>query len=209
MLYPFQYIIDALFPPTDHELQLRPITKERFINFYRPNTHYSIVYLAPYTLPPLQAAIAACKFEHNYHAATLLASLVTAHLKTLPPKKTLLIPIPLSSIRERERGFNQVERVLSYVTATELPYNITISNNVLKRTLHTVAQTSLNRRERLKNLTGAFTCVNTNLHILHEYERIILCDDVLTTGSTLTTAKETLTRHLLTTTELYVLAWTH
>ena len=209
MLYPFQYFLDALFPPTDHELQLRHVTKERFISFYQPHSHDSMVYLAPYHLPPMQAAIAACKFENNYHAAMLLGSLVEAHLNTLPPKKTLLIPLPLSRIRERERGFNQVERVLSYVCTNELPYPTTINTHILTRTRHTKAQTSLSRKERLKNIRNAFACAEKNIPMLAGYERIIVCDDVYTTGSTFKAALEALSPHIPTTTELHFLAWAH
>lgn len=207
MLYPFQYILDYIYPPTDHELLLRQVGVKRFTLFYQPNTHNSIVYLAPYHLPPIQAAIAACKFEHNYHAAKLLGSLVETHLKTLPLKKTLIIPVPLSRERERERGFNQVGRVLSYIN--NLPYPFKLNCKIIVRSQNTIAQTSLSRKERLKNVQKAFTCVQKNIYILKNYERIILCDDVYTTGSTLNAARDIISPHLPNTTELYLLAWAH
>lgn len=209
MLYPFRIFLDLIFPPTIHELALRQVTKERFISFLQPLTKEAVVYLAPYHLPLIQSAIAACKFEHNYHAAKLLGSLVEKHFKTLPPKKTLIVPLPLSRIRERERGFNQVERVLSYICTSDLPYSTTINPHVLTRTRHTKAQTSLSRTERLTNLQHAFMCREKNLPMLADYERIILCDDVYTTGSTFKAASEALAPHIPTTTELYLLAWAH
>lgn len=209
MLYPFHYIFDFIFPPTLHEVTLRPITRDRFVTFSQPQIKNSIVYLAPYQFPLIQSAIAACKFEQSYHAAQLLSALVEKYLQSLPPKKTLLIPIPLSAPRERERGFNQVERVLSYVDTKDVLYPVAVNTKLLKRTRHTVAQTTLSRKERLKNMTQAFTCNERTVHILKEYERIILCDDVYTTGSTFTAAQKTLTPHLPATTTLYLLAWSH
>lgn len=209
MLYPFQIFLDFIFPPTIHELALRQVTKERFVSFLQPLTKDAVVYLTPYHLPLIQAAIAACKFEHNYHAAKLLGSLVEKHLKTLPLKKTLIIPLPLSRIRERERGFNQVERVLLYVGTNELPYLTTINTHMLTRTRHTKAQTSLSRKERLKNIQNAFACAEKNIPMLAGYERIIVCDDVYTTGSTFKAAREALSPHIPSTTELYLLAWAH
>lgn len=209
MLYPFQIILDYIFPPTFHELELRHITKNRFITFYQPNTKNEITFLSPYHLPSIQAAIVACKFEHNYHAAQLLGALVSTHLNTLPRKKTLLIPVPLSSIRERERGFNQVARVLSYIRTKEFLYPLTVNTTILKRTRDTKAQTTLGRNERLKNIENAFASEEINIHIFEGYERIILCDDVYTTGSTLKAARSALTHHLPKTTELYLLAWAH
>ncbi len=209
MLYPFQIFLDFIFPPTLHELTLRKVTKERFISFLQPLTKEAVVYLAPYHQPLIQSAIAACKFEHNYHAAKLLGSLVEKHLKNLPLKKTLIVPLPLSRLRQRERGFNQVERVLSYIRTSELPYPTTITTNVITRTRHTKAQTSLSRTERLTNLQHAFTCKEKNIAMLAGYERIIVCDDVYTTGSTFSAACKALAPHIPITTELYLLAWAH
>lgn len=207
MLYPFQNIFDFIFPPTEHELLLRPVTAQRFSTWYRPNTSHGVTYLSSYHLPEIQAAIAACKFEHNYLAAKLLGALVHTHLSTLPPKNTLLIPVPLSAQRYRKRKFNQVERVLTSVST--LPYPIHTHCNLLIRTVHTVPQTSLTRKERLTNLKGAFEVVPRNLFILNNIERIIICDDVLTTGATLWAAKEVLGTYIPSEIEVICLAWAH
>ncbi len=207
MLYPIQIIFDVIFPPTPHELQLRQVTRARFMTWYRPNTKNGIVYLSEYHFPEVKAAIAACKFEHNYHAATLLGALVLTHLETLQPKATLLIPLPLSARRMRKRLFNQVERVLKNVGT--LPYPTQINTNLLIRTLHTVPQTSLSRKERLTNLAGAFAVNEKNLFYLDDIERIIICDDVLTTGATLQAAKEVLAKKVPKDVEIICLAWAH
>ncbi|MBY0538651.1 hypothetical protein K2P47_04625 [Patescibacteria group bacterium] len=207
MLYPFQHIFDFIFPPTDHELLLRTVTPQRFITWYRPNTSHTIVYLSEYHLTEVQAAIAACKFEHNYHAAKLLGALVHTHLLTLPKKKTLLIPTPLSVKRQRKRMFNQVERVLHAVGT--LPFHTQINTNLLTRTIHTAPQTSLSRTARLTNIRGAFAVTEKNLNCLHGIERIIICDDVLTTGATLVAAKETLLPYISNKIEVICMSWTH
>jgi competence protein ComFC len=207
MLYPFQHIFDFIFPPTEHERILRPVTPHRFSTWYRPNINHEIVYITEYHIPEIKAAVAACKFEHSYHAAKLLGTLVHTHLVTLPRKKTLLIPVPLSAKRQRERLFNQVERVLASVGT--LPYPTQVQTNLLVRTVNTVPQTSLTRKERLTNLAGVFAVVPRNLFILNTIERIIICDDVLTTGATLWEAKETLSKHVSNDIEIICLAWAH
>ncbi|MES2748847.1 MAG: hypothetical protein V4606_00420 [Patescibacteria group bacterium] len=207
MLYPLRIILDFIFPPTIHERVLRQVTPLRFENFYQPHTHHSITCLSSYHIPTIQAAIAACKFEHNFYAAKLLGVLVATHLKTLPTKKTLIIPIPLSLKREREWGFNQVARVLTYIKTSN--YNATIHAHILTRSRHTKPQTSLNRIMREKNVEQAFSCTPKYIHLLSQYERIILCDDVCTTGSTLMAAREVLLPHLPSTTEVSLLAWAH
>jgi len=207
MLYPFQNIFDFIFPATDHELRLRQVRPARFINWYRPNKSRDIVYLSLYQLPEVQSAIAACKFEHSYHAAKLLGALVHTHLATLPSKNTLLVPIPLSAKRQRKRLFNQVERVLTSMSS--LPYPTKITPNLLIRTIHTAPQTSLSRAERLTNMNQVFAVNKKKLDCLEDIERIIICDDVLTTGATLTAAKKVLAPYVPKNVEIICMAWAH
>lgn len=207
MLYPLQIIVDSIFPPTNHELLLRTSSPQRFVSWYAPHTIGSIVCLSEYHQREVQAAVAACKFEHSYRAARLLSALVQKYLSELPQKKTVLIPIPLSRARKRARGFNQVERVLTYVQ--QLPYPYTRTTKILERVRHTPPQTSCNRHERLQNLNGAFALPRSQLWRLDTVERIIICDDVVTTGTTLTIAATELKKHLPQHIELICLAWAH
>jgi predicted amidophosphoribosyltransferase len=207
MLYPIQYLVDSIFPPTTHELLLRNVSANRFKQWYTVQTTGDVTYLSEYATPVIQAAIAACKFEHSYQAAKLLSTLVTTYSETLPPKKTLFIPIPLSKAREHKRGFNQVTRVLSYIGT--LPYSYTVASNLLTRQLDTTPQTSLTRAKRLTNMSGAFVYQTKNHFLLDDIERIIICDDVLTTGTTLRAVKATLVPHIPTHIEIICLAWAH
>jgi len=89
-----------------------------------------------------------------------------------------LAPVPLFPVREREREFNQADRLAQRLgKATGLP----VRSDLLRRTRPTQTQALLNRDERPLNVAGAFsTRPNIKLH----GERIVLIDDVLTTGST-------------------------
>ncbi len=207
MLYPIQFIIDTIFPPTEHELLLRPVSKIRFTSWHRPHLAFGTICLSEYHVPAVQAAIAACKFEHSYHAASLLSALAQLHLSTLPVKKTLLIPVPLSRKREYKRGFNQVTRVLSGLG--QLPYHTSVCATLLIRTTNTTPQTALTRKQRLTNLHQAFLVVEKNKFYLDGIERIIICDDVTTTGATLKAAKETLLPHVSKEVEIMCTAWAH
>lgn len=206
MLYPLQVLCDFVFPPTKHELQLRAVSNERFIHWYHPHSVHEVMCLSEYQLPEVQAAIAACKFEHSYHGAKLLSSLIDQYLKSLPTKKTVLIPIPLSAKRLRERKFNQVERVLQYA---KKPAHYHVVTNILMRTIETIPQTTLTRAKRLTNITGAFAVQTKNLFYLDEIERIIICDDVMTTGATLHEAQSTLIPYLPKNVEVICVAWAH
>lgn len=90
----------------------------------------------------------------------------------------LIIPVPLSQIRLREREFNQAE-VLSKHIAKE--FNKELSNDTLRRIRHTKTQVQLETEERLANVKGSFALA-PNKEV--KGKNILLVDDVLTTGAT-------------------------
>ncbi|MCX8157099.1 MAG: ComF family protein [Verrucomicrobiae bacterium] len=93
-----------------------------------------------------------------------------------------IVPVPLHPIKERERGFNQAGRLARLLSqATALPLN----TRVLQRVKHTVSQTRLTRAERAANLRGAFA-VPAGVRLAGA--RLVLVDDVMTTGATLNAA---------------------
>jgi len=88
-----------------------------------------------------------------------------------------LVPIPLFPAKQREREFNQAERLAQRLSvATGIPVN----TRLIRRVQPTRTQTQLNRAERSANMRSAFAACDDEL----DGERIILIDDVLTTGST-------------------------
>ena len=109
-------------------------------------------------------------------------------------KDTVLIPIPLSPARRRERGFNQAELICKELARIDGELNFKLENKVLIKPKETTHQAHVhNRNERLKNIIGSFTIKNTAENIKKIKNRnIILVDDVITTGATLTEAKKIL-----------------
>lgn len=89
-----------------------------------------------------------------------------------------IVPVPLHPLKQREREFNQAER-LAYRLGTAL--GLPVPGGLLRRMKPTRTQTLLTRTERAANVRRAFS-VNPNIPLTGE--RIILVDDVLTTGAT-------------------------
>lgn len=91
---------------------------------------------------------------------------------------SLIIPVPLHLKRLRERGFNQ-----SLILAREIAakYELPIDFMTLKRQTYTEPQVNLGRGEREANVKGAFKVLDKDKI---SGEKIILVDDVFTTGST-------------------------
>lgn len=90
----------------------------------------------------------------------------------------LIAPVPLHTGRLRERGFNQSERLACFVSqATGAP----MTSRALARIRHTEHQARLGAVERRRNVQGAFAADASLCAGL----RVLLVDDVLTTGTTL------------------------
>lgn len=96
-----------------------------------------------------------------------------------------VIPIPLAIPRLQERGYNQ-----SALLARSLCPSKTLEN-VLLRVINTSAQSSLDRKDRQNNVRHAFALEPTRRGIVAN-KRIVLVDDVMTSGASMTAASTTL-----------------
>jgi competence protein ComFC len=89
-----------------------------------------------------------------------------------------IVPVPLHSVKEREREFNQAERLGSHLArALKIP----MRTEYLKRVLPTDTQTRLKKQERAANMRNAFALQKD---VKSNGERVVLVDDVFTTGAT-------------------------
>jgi ComF family protein len=90
----------------------------------------------------------------------------------------VMVPVPLHTTRLKKRGYNQSELLASQMaTFLQLPVN----TDTLQRVRKTKSQMKLGIEERHQNVLNAFVCRNKKL----AGQRVLLIDDVCTTGSTL------------------------
>ncbi len=97
----------------------------------------------------------------------------------------MVIPVPLSQQRLSQRGYNQVALIAHPLAMIK---NWEYEPNALKRVKHTRSQVGLSARERSDNVRNAF---HANPHLIND-KKILLLDDVATTGATLLSASESL-----------------
>ena len=138
------------------------------------------------------------KFHGNRSAAKLFAEvLYDPLLAELGDRhalsafdRPLLIPIPLSKERLRERGYNQSELVAQKLAEMDKNRSFELASNALVKIKNVPPQTSLPDKEaREQNIIGAFAVASAPVV---SNRNIILLDDITTTGSTLGEAVKTL-----------------
>ena len=139
---------------------------------------------------PLEKIIPAWKY-HNRHEffplVRALLELAWSRQEILNLVFDLIIALPLSSQALRKRGFNQAFFIASCAAAfLQQP----LARNLLLKIVDTPQQASLNRRARTLNLGADVFQVPKPDQILGK--NILLCDDVLTTGATLSAAAKAL-----------------
>ena len=99
----------------------------------------------------------------------------------------IIIPIPLHRKRMEKRGYNQAELIAEALGKTLC---IPVDSRLMKRKVNTRPQKELDYRERKQNMKNAFFLKGEN-----RYRRILLVDDIYTTGSTIEAAAELLKRN--------------
>ena len=122
-----------------------------------------------------------------------LTSLIIAHFQILGKmpedfNQFTLIPVPLHKKQLKKRGYNQSAELAKEIS---LRFKIPILNNALVKIKQTISQTKLNRTERLKNVRGVFE-INPSFSASIKNKKILLVDDVFTTGSTMEECAKTL-----------------
>src|SRR6188472_4062689 len=130
------------------------------------------------------------KYNRQIHLRHLVARWLRAALddeRLRSQQFHVVLPVPLHPARQRERGFNQATLLAELLSA----HAAITCRPLLKRIRYTTTQIALDRSERMENLHNAFRLrKNTDVRGL----RVLLIDDVLTTGSTLSECARVLKR---------------
>lgn len=120
------------------------------------------------------------KYRSDQELGIQLGKIMGVHLlKSTRFETQALVPLPLFPAKERKRGFNQATILCQGMADT---MQVPILHNVISRPQHTETQTRKGRVERWKNIEGKF--ILTDAAAISN-KRLLLVDDVVTTGATL------------------------
>lgn len=162
----------------------------------RPDQHQpDIIAAMSYKSAVIKKAVHLLKYGGAKILAEPLAELIFKRLKEpgdhifnwKQGSRAVIIPIPLSGKRLKERGFNQAELIAKHLSNK---MSVIILNNVLYKNRHTYSQVEIkDRGKRLVNLKGSFSVRNPEFI---KNKTVFLVDDVSTTGATINEAKKEL-----------------
>jgi len=187
-------ILDLIFPPRKDDVLVRSVVPEDLNKLLSPalveSTAPATIALLPYQSPHVRALIHECKFHNNKHSVKLLAHTLSAFITEymlerieLAGVNIVITPIPLSLLRYKKRGYNQVANITERVSKKcSVP-----CMKILAKIRDTKSQVDLNKKDRLRNQQGAFVAEKVLPNTTY-----IVVDDVVTTGATMAAAIEAL-----------------
>tara|TARA_B100000745_G_scaffold300516_1_gene254897 strand:- start:1246 stop:1860 length:615 start_codon:yes stop_codon:yes gene_type:complete len=184
----FSTFLSFIFPQTPHDALVQQT------RVLQPDPHTittasgtSILSCTKYAIPQVKAAIRELKNRKSIPAAVLLANLLAdtlleelADIHLWNSAQVVIVPLPNSRKKTRLRGFNPTEELCK---ALPEEMSALVDTHILVQIKDVPAQKTLSRTERLCNKKGIFY-VTKDIQNQH----VILVDDVVTTGASLTEA---------------------
>ncbi|MCK4250078.1 ComF family protein [candidate division WOR-3 bacterium] len=157
----------------------RPINKGNPCRFCKKGTHIDYGRAFMLFIPPVDKIIHHFKYRKKTKLAIFLGRAMASIIKSdyFLKDADIIVPVPLFWWKNLRRGYNQAA-LLSKTISREC--NIKI-NDIMKRIKNTKSQTKLNEEKRRKNVLNAFALKSNTI----ENKKIILIDDVMTTGATI------------------------
>lgn len=128
--------------------------------------------------------IISCKYKpYIKELSEVLAFLIINHFSLINNhsilKDCIIIAVPLAKKQEKARGFNQSQEIAKHISKF---FNLLIYSNVLIRTKSKQSQVGLSSNQRKENVKNVFICKEADLI---KNKKILLIDDIYTTGSTM------------------------
>ena len=128
----------------------------------------------------IRSQILALKFQEKPYVYKTIAYFLKNMQKSFEKLKKydIIIIVPISKQRKRDRGYNQSELVAKEISKI---IQVPIAKKILYKTKNTVPQSSLNKKQREENAKGVYKIKNIEKV---QNKRILIIDDIYTTGNT-------------------------
>jgi len=198
-------VLESLFPLSPAEKEILGFTPEKALFVLPPASAYSpqtpeivrerCCSIFAYQDERVTGLVWNIKYKKSSKAIGIGGFAIYQNLKKLEATKILIVPIPITKRRRRERGFNQCELLAAEIARLDADGMCRIETGLLSRTTHRDRQTLKNREERLQDARGIFEVDDSlarRIQIEHPLAPIVIIDDVITTGSTIREAILTL-----------------
>lgn len=191
-------ILTDLLIPEDRKIQRLLALNRGVLRRLLPSSpvhNRDIVVLFDYGNKIVKLIIKSIKYKNNLNLKKLIAQHlyeeiieIVAEVALFEGAPPILVPMPMSPIEKRKRGFNQCEELVKEIKKLGSD-NIEVSYNALKKVRETERQTKLSREARLENVKNSQK-VSDPSKIRDRI--IIVLDDVYTVGATLSESRRAL-----------------
>ena len=180
-----------------------PICHKRIINLTnkccsKNNFIYALGSATSYKDPILKKALHLFKYQHIISLQQPLSNLMIKFLKNahfitqFNSRDVLLVPVPLYSKKQKQRGYNQSELLAKNLS---LYFKFSLNSEFLLRIKNNSSQTKIQSFDKKKeNVNNIFQCSEKNT-VLLKNKLVLLIDDVYTSGATMQEAAKILKQH--------------
>lgn len=129
------------------------------------------------------------KFNEKSYLYKLFSKIIIKNEKIcgILKKYDIIIPVPIHKKRKKQRGYNQSELIARKIALNI--QNLKYENNILQKIKNTLPQSSLTKEQRKANVKNVYELVNKEKI---KNKKIIIFDDIYTTGSTVNTISKIL-----------------
>ncbi len=197
----FEFLLDTIAPPDPEVRKIENLSPETFIEEAMKGEKLEespgVLHLLPYRSAVVKTAIIEIKTHENRKIARLLGLLLYDFLSSELADlemfenfgRSMVLPIPITGKKRRGRGWNQCELLADAMKKLNRTGEFEIRKDILVKIRENEDQVGKGRAERFKNLENCFLVRHPELV---RDRNIIIFDDIVTTGATLSEAKRTL-----------------